>query len=152
MVNMVILEKEQVMNNISEMESTANTEHSVGTKHKILSKSDEISSKLHEAWVNAPFVKVKGKRWPIGSVLFDHITLELAKIGIDNIVIESTIDNSLLLKSDLNEKRLYMELFVNDEAPDYYDIVINLFKNKTHIFGTAGSSQETFTKLNHFLI
>jgi hypothetical protein len=150
MVNTVILEKEQVMNDISEMESTANTEHSVGTKHEILSKSDEISSKLYKAWINAPFVK--GKQWRISGVLFDHITLELAKIGIDNIVIESTIDNSLLLKSDLNEKRLYMELFVNDEAPDYYDIVINLFKNKTHIFGTAGSSQETFTKLNHFLI
>ena len=82
--------------------------------------------------------------------IFEDIAMELANLKTQNIVIENTLDNSLLIKSDLKDSRLYIELFFIDEEPRY-DVVVNLYKNQTHVFGTAGLTETVFTKFNQFL-
>ncbi len=86
------------------------------------------------------------------NVLFEAINKELAKIDIENVVVEKTLDNSILLKSDLHKMRFYLELFLIDEEPFLeYDIVINIYINQKHIFGTAGSVKKTFAEVKQFL-
>ena len=82
--------------------------------------------------------------------IFEDIATELANLRTQNIVMENTLDNSLLIKSDLKDSRLYIELFFIDEEPRY-DVVVNLYKNQTHVFGTAGLTETVFTKFNQFL-
>ena len=82
--------------------------------------------------------------------IFEDIATELANLRTQNIVMENTLDNSLLIKSDLKDSRLYIELFFIDEEPRY-DVVVNLYKNQTHVFGTAGLTGTVFTKFNQFL-
>ena len=82
--------------------------------------------------------------------IFEDIATELANLRAQNIIIENTLDNSLLIKSDLKDSRLYIELFFIDEEPRY-DVVVNLYKNQNHVFGTAGLTGTVFTKFNQFL-
>lgn len=104
-------------------------------------KESEILAKFDKSWnENAEFVQ----KWDVSFVkdLFKIITSEIIQLDARNIVVEITPDESVMVKSDLQEKRLYIELFLTDEEPLNYDIVVNLFKNKNHLFGTAGSAQK----------
>ena len=83
--------------------------------------------------------------------LFKNIAIELIRLDAQHIVIETTLDESLLIKSDLQEKRLYIELFFIDEKPSY-DVVINIYSNQNHIFGTAGIAKTVFPKVHKFLL
>ncbi len=126
-----------VQNPISEVE-----------KNNRIRKNKEILSKFEAANKGNP---VFFQKWDSVFVndLFQSITFELSKFDFQNMVVETTIDDSILLKSDLQDVRFYTELFLVDEEPSY-DIVINLYKNQKHIFGTAGLIKNVFTKVNEF--
>lgn len=83
--------------------------------------------------------------------LFKMMSNELVQLETQNIVIEATPDESVLVKSDIRGKRLYIELFLTDETPLNYDAVANLYENQKHIFGTAGSLEKVFEKVNKML-
>jgi hypothetical protein len=125
---------------------------SVIQRNNNIRKRIEIRAKLDTAWKeNTLFLQ----KWNFTFInnLFQAITIELANLGIQNIVVETTLDDSILIKSNFHDKRLYVELFLTeDETPLNYDIVINIYENQKHIFGTAGSVKNTFTKINQFLM
>lgn len=83
--------------------------------------------------------------------LFELITVKLIQLKAQNIVVETTSDESVLVKSEIEGKRLYIELFLTDDLPLNYDAVINIYENKKHVFGTAGSLKNVFDKAKtHF--
>ena len=108
-----------------------------------------LLTKLETAWKAD---KVLSQKWATSFIneLFKAIVTEFIELNAQNFVVETTTDESVLIKSDVNEKRLYVELFLTGETPLNYDIVINVYKNQKHLFGTAGSIKNAFIKLQNF--
>jgi hypothetical protein len=117
-------------------------------KNNRIRKNKEILSKFEAAIKDNPVFFQKWDSVYLND-LFQSITNELSKFDIQNVVVETTIDDSILIKCDLQDIRFYTELFLVEEEPSY-DIVINLYKNQKHIFGTVGLIKNVFTKVNEF--
>lgn len=144
---MEVLNKiEQRLNNIEL--SVVHSSPYIG--HKNSQKRDAIVSEFEKALnLNSHF----SQKWDASFVgdLFVVIADELVELKAKNIVIETTPDDSILVKSLLQSKSFYLELFLTDEDLQNHDAIINLYENQKHIFGTAGLAKIVFPKVHKFL-
>jgi len=63
-----------------------------------------------------------------------------------NISIENTKNESILFRSEARGHSVYLEFFFDEEEPNGYDIVLNLYKDKKHVASYAGDMDLIFIK------
>ncbi|MCA0234042.1 MAG: hypothetical protein LCH91_26535 [Bacteroidetes bacterium] len=90
----------------------------------------------------------------LGLPIFIQVFNTLSEVGvnIDQMSLSKTLDDSVLLKANLQNKSFYFEIYFDeDEYPKGYEIIANLYDEKRMVLSVSGSIEFVLKKIQFFL-
>lgn len=86
--------------------------------------------------------------------IFIQVFNSLSELGVntDQMSLSKTLDDSVLLKANLENKSFYFEIYFDeDEYPKGYEIIANLYDEKRMALSVSGSTEFVLKKIRFFL-
>lgn len=83
---------------------------------------------------------------------FENTFSRLIDIGGENISHHITEDDSIFFICEINNNRIYLELFFDEELPKQTELILNLYNKDDSVIGFGGDILETFERLANELV